>query len=172
MTIMRMEEGLDTGPMLLKEAVPITAETTAPALHDALSEVGARLVLRALAEAPPPVPQPEDGVTYAPKLGPSDRPLDFALDAAMLARRVRALNPWPGTIAAHRGTVLKVLAAVPDAMRTDATPGTILGGGRIACGGGTALRLLRLQRPGKAAQDIDAFLRGYALPDGECLGTP
>jgi len=102
-TIMRMDEGLDTGPMLLAEATPITEETTAPALHDRLSEMGARLILRALAVNPSPVPQPGEGATYAPKLGPADRPLDFRRDAATLARRVRALNPWPGTVAGHRG---------------------------------------------------------------------
>lgn len=171
-TIMRMEEGLDTGPMLLKEAVPITEATTAPVLHDALSAIGARLILRALDENPPPVPQPEQGVTYAPKLGPADRPLDLGLDATTLARRVRALNPWPGTVAVHRGTVLKVLAAAPDTARTEVPPGTILSGGRVACGGGTVLRLLKLQRPGKAAQEIDAFLRGYALAEGERLEAP
>ena len=171
-TIMRMEEGLDTGPMLLAEAVPITDETTAASLHDALAEIGARLILRALAEDPPATPQPGEGVTYAPKLGPADRPLDFRLDAATLARRVRALNPWPGTIAAHRGTVLKVLAAVPEPGHADAPPGTLLGEGRVACGGGTVLRLTRLQRPGRAPQEAEAFLRGYPLPAGERLETP
>jgi methionyl-tRNA formyltransferase len=171
-TIMRMDEGLDTGPMLLAEAVPITAETTAPALHDALSNLGARLILRALADDPSAVPQPAEGATYAPKLGPADRPLDCRLDAATLARRVRALNPWPGTVVAHRGTVLKVLAATDTGERTGAEPGTLLDGGRVACGGGTVLALGMLQRPGKAAQAIGAFLNGYALPPGERLALP
>jgi methionyl-tRNA formyltransferase len=169
---MRMEEGLDTGPMLLAEAVPLTDDTTASDLHDALAEIGARLILRALAENPPAVPQPAEGVTYAPKLGPADRPLAFHLDATTLARRVRALNPWPGTVASHRGTVLKVLAAVAEPAHADASPGTLLGDGRVACGGGTVLRLLRLQRPGKAPQEAGAFLRGYPLPAGERLEAP
>jgi methionyl-tRNA formyltransferase len=171
-TIMRMDEGLDTGPMLLAEATPIGEDTTASALHDALAALGARLILRALAEDPPPVRQPEAGATYAPKLGPADRPLDFRCDAATLARRVRALNPWPGTVAAHRGTVLKLLAAVAEAARTEAEPGTVLAGGRVACGGGTVLSLRRLQRPGKAAQETEAFLRGYPLAPGDRLETP
>jgi methionyl-tRNA formyltransferase len=171
-TIMRMDEGLDTGPMLLAEATPITEETTAPALHDTLAAMGARLILRALAESPTPVPQPAEGATYAPKLGPADRPLDFAQPAPVLARRVRALNPWPGTIAAHRGVVLKILGAVATADRTEAAPGTLLPGGRVACGGGTVLALTRLQRPGKAPQEIGAFLRGTPLPPGERLETP
>ncbi len=171
-TITRMEEGLDSGPILLAERVPITEETTAAELHDRLAELGARLILRALAEDPPAVPQPADGVTYAPKLGPADRPLDFRLDAPTLARRVRALNPWPGTTAVHSGTVLKVLAAQPEPGQVEAEPGTLLGEGRVACGGGTVLRLLRLQRPGRAAQEVEAFLRGYPLPAGERLETP
>jgi methionyl-tRNA formyltransferase len=172
-SIMRMDEGLDTGPVLLAEAVPITEETTAAALHDALAALGARLILRALAEDPPAVPQAAEGATYAPKLGPADRPLDFRLDAATLARRVRALNPWPGTVAEHRGMTLKVLAAAPEREATTDRPcGTLLGGGRVACGGGTVLRLTRLQRPGKAPLEADAFLRGHPLPAGDRLGTP
>jgi methionyl-tRNA formyltransferase len=171
-TIMRMDEGLDTGPMLVAEATPITAETTAAALHDTLAAIGARLILRALAESPAAVPQPAEGATYAPKLGPADRPLDFRLDAMTLARRVRALNPWPGTVASHRGTVVKVLGAVATAERTEAEPGTLLAAGRVACGGGTVLALTRLQRPGKAPQEIEAFLRGTPLPAGERLETP
>lgn len=171
-TIMRMDEGLDTGPMLLAETVPVTDATTAPALHDTLSEMGARLILRALDENPPAVPQPDAGATYAPKLGPADRPLAFGQEAAMLARRVRGLNPWPGTIALHRGVALKVLGAVAVAERTAAEPGTLLPGGRVACGGGTVLALTRVQRPGKAAQEIEAFLRGSPLTPGERLETP
>ena len=171
-TIMRMEEGLDTGPILLAEAVPITEETTALSLHDKLAALGARLILRALAEDPPPVPQPEEGVTYAPKLGPADRALDPRLEAAALARRVRALNPWPGTVLAHRGTALKVLEAVAEPERTGAEPGTHLGAGRLACGGGTVLRLLRLQRPGRAPQEAEAFLRGHPIAPGERLAAP
>eukprot|EP01035_Chromulina_nebulosa_P030980 gene30980-41241_t len=96
-TVMQMDAGLDTGAMLLAEAVPITAQTTASSLHDALSAMGARLVLRALAENPPPVPQPETGATYAPKLTREDGRLDWSQPAEVLDRRIRALNPWPGT---------------------------------------------------------------------------
>ncbi|WP_198377629.1 methionyl-tRNA formyltransferase, partial [Neoroseomonas rubea] len=110
-TIMRMEEGLDTGPMLLKEAVPIGPGATVQALHDALAAIGARLVLRALNEDPPAIPQPEDGATYAPKLTKQDGRLDWAQEAAALERRVRALNPWPGTFFEHGGEQVRVLAA-------------------------------------------------------------
>jgi methionyl-tRNA formyltransferase len=167
-TIMRMEEGLDTGPMLLKEATPISAETTVQALHDSLAEIGARLILRALAEDPPGIPQPDEGVTYAPKLTKEDGRLDWTQDAATLERRVRALNPWPGTFFGHGGEQVRVLAArvEPGA----GAPGTVLDDAAlIACGAG-ALRLTRLQRPGRAPLPADAFLRGCALPRGSVLG--
>ncbi|MGH7210301.1 MAG: methionyl-tRNA formyltransferase, partial [Acetobacteraceae bacterium] len=95
-TIMRMDEGLDTGPMLLVESVPITEATTSALLHDRLAEIGARLVLRALAENPPAVPQP-DGATYAPKLSREDGRIDWTNSAEAIARQVRAFDPWPGT---------------------------------------------------------------------------
>ncbi|MBW8269534.1 methionyl-tRNA formyltransferase [Caldovatus aquaticus] len=170
-TIMRMDEGLDTGPILLREAVPIGPRTTAQELHDRLAELGAQLILRALAENPPAVPQPAEGVTYAPKLTKADGRLDWREDAAALDRRVRALNPWPGTFFEHAGTTIRVLAAEPAAGEPGARPGTVLDATpRIACGGGTALRLLCLQRPGRAPLPAEEFLRGYALPPGTVLG--
>jgi methionyl-tRNA formyltransferase len=167
-TVMQMEAGLDTGPMLLREAVPITATTTTPALHDELAALGARLILRALAESPPPVPQPEHGASYAPKLSRDDAALDWTRDAAVLDRRVRALNPWPGTITTLAGAPLKVLAVAPEA--GDGPPGTLLDDRLlVACGAG-ALRLLRVQAPGRAAMDAGAFLRGHPVPAGGRLG--
>jgi methionyl-tRNA formyltransferase len=160
-TIMQMEEGLDTGPMLLREAVPLGPRMTTPELHDALSAIGARLVLRALREAPQPVPQPEEGATYAPKLGKEDGRLDWTRDAAMLDRQVRALNPWPGTWFTLGTEAIRVTEAEP--AEGDAPPGTVLQDATVACGRG-ALRLLRLQRPGRAPLPADAFLRGFALP--------
>jgi methionyl-tRNA formyltransferase len=169
-TIMRMDEGLDTGPMLLAEAVPIGPETTASTLHDTLAALGARLILRALAENPPAVPQPDEGVTYAPKLTREDGRIDWSRDAAAIDRQVRALNPWPGTHTRHGEEVLKVLGAAPLPERTEAPPGSVLEAGRVACGGGTVLRLTRLQRAGRAPQEIGAFLRGYPLAPGDRLG--
>jgi methionyl-tRNA formyltransferase len=169
-TIMRMEEGLDTGPMLLRAAVPIGPRTTTPELHDSLAALGGPLVLRALAENPAPVPQPEDGVTYAPKLGKEDGRLDWSQDAAALDRRVRALNPWPGTFFRHGEDVVRLLAAEPEEGPSGAAPGTVLDETpRIACGQGV-LRLTRLQRAGRGAMPADAFLRGYPLPPGSVLG--
>lgn len=169
-TIMRMDEGLDTGPMLLKGTVPIGPRAGTAEIHDALAALGARLILEALERDPPAVPQPEAGATYAPKLGKADGKLDWTLDAAALDRRVRALNPWPGTYFEQDGEAIRVLAAEP-AGATDAAPGTVLDGApAIACGNGTALRLTRLQRPGRAPLPAAAFLRGFPLPPGAVLG--
>ncbi|WP_114375986.1 methionyl-tRNA formyltransferase [Elioraea thermophila] len=166
-TIMRMDEGLDTGPMLLKEAVPIGPRDTAASLHDRLAEVGARLILRALAEDPPAVPQPAEGVTYAPKLSRADGAIDWTRPAWEIDRKVRAFDPWPGTTARVGTETVKVLAAEPVEERCEAAPGTLLDdAGRVACGDGTVLRLLRLQRPGRAAQEAAACLRGLRLAPG------
>jgi methionyl-tRNA formyltransferase len=160
-TIMRMDEGLDTGAMLLREAVPIGPRTTTPDLHDTLAALGARLILRALAEHPVPQPQPEHGVTYAGKLSREDGRLDFTRNATALDRQVRALTPWPGTFASLAGETLKILTAEPAAAA--GPPGAILDASfTVGCGSG-ALRLLRVQRPGKPAMPGDAFLRGLAF---------
>ena len=167
-TIMRMDEGLDTGPMLLSEAIALGPDITAATLHDALAEMGARLILRALDEQPAPVPQPAGGATYAPKLGKADARLDWTQDAAALDRRVRGLNPWPGTFALLGGATLRVLAAAPVA--GNGVPGTVLDDRlTVACGDG-ALRLTRVQVPGRTALEADAFLRGHPVPPGTVLG--
>ncbi len=166
-TIMQMEAGLDTGPMLLKGSVPIGPRGTTPELHDALAAIGADLILRTLADPPAPVPQPVDGVTYATKLTKADGVLDWAQDAAALDRQVRALNPWPGTFFTHAGEPIRVLAAEPAA--GSGPPGTVLDeAAAIACGQG-ALRLLRLQRPGRGPLPAAEFLRGFPLAPGVVL---
>jgi methionyl-tRNA formyltransferase len=166
-TIMQMDAGLDTGAMLLREAVPIGADTTATALHDALAALGARLILRALAERPAPRPQP-DGATYAAKLTREDGRIDWTRTAAHIDRQVRALNPWPGTFTLLDGQVLKILAAAPEDRAGPA--GEVLDGGlAIGCGEG-AVRLLRVQLPGRAALATEAFLRGHPMPAGTRLG--
>lgn len=157
-TIMQMEAGLDTGPMLMRESVPIEARTTAPDLHDALATLGARLILRVLREWPPPVPQPAAGVTYAAKLTREDGRIDWQQGADEIDRQVRALNPWPGTFCRLGSETLKVLAA--EQAPGSGAPGTILDGSfTVACGSG-ALRVLRAQRPGRPAMAGDALLRG------------
>ncbi|MBN9510046.1 MAG: methionyl-tRNA formyltransferase [Alphaproteobacteria bacterium] len=166
-TIMQMDAGLDTGAMLLQAAVPMTATTTAAELHDVLADLGAHMILRALDEDPPARPQPADGATYAPKLTRADGRLDWAQDAATLARRVRALNPWPGTFAMLDGGMLKILAA--RAEPGHGAPGCALDDALLVAAGADALRLLRVQAPGRAAMDAAAFLRGHPVPVGACL---
>lgn len=179
-TIMQMDAGLDTGAMLLKEAVPITPTTTASSLHDALAGLGARMIVTALAGLSAGTltaePQPEDGVTYAAKLTREDGRLDWSRDAAFVERQVRALTPWPGCwfdLGTGSGTErIKVLAAEPAGEAAGATAGTLLDGRMtVACGDGRAVRLVRVQRPGKAAVDGEAFLRGFAVPVGTVLGA-
>lgn len=170
-TIMQMEAGLDTGPMLLREAVPITQHTTATSLHDALSALGGQLAVRALAEKPTATPQPEEGATYAPMLTREDGRLDWTQSAHALDLRIRALTPWPGTFTVQAdGTVLKIGAATPLPERKHtATPGTALDDAlTIACDEG-ALRLTRLQKPGRGMMDAEAFLRGQPMPAGTRL---
>jgi methionyl-tRNA formyltransferase len=167
-TIMQMDAGLDTGPMLLSEAVPIGPRTTSGALHDALAPLGARLILRVLAENPPPVPQPAEGATYAPKLTREDGRIDWTRDAAAIERQVRAFDPWPGTFTSIQGTVLKVLAT--ELAEGAGAPGTVIDSRfTIACGQG-ALRLTGVQLGGRAALSAEAFLRGHRVPAGTVLG--
>jgi methionyl-tRNA formyltransferase len=178
-TIMRMTAGLDTGPMLLREAVPITTSTTTAALHDQLAEIGARLILEALSANPTPVPQDEAAATYAPKLARDDGRIDWAQPATLIDRRIRAFDPWPGTFTTLAGTVLKILgarvidASLIDASLIDATgqPGTVLDSAlTIACGT-AALRPLRVQLSGRAPMETEAFLRGHPVAPGTVLGS-
>jgi methionyl-tRNA formyltransferase len=168
-TVMQMDAGLDTGPMLLREAVPITPQTTFGALHDVLASVGARLILRALDEDPTSVPQPADGASYAPKLSREDGRLDWREDAQALDRRVRAFDPWPGTFTLLDGAPLKVLGVHPVACE-GAIPGTVLDDALTVACGRDALRLTRVQLPGRAALDAAAFLRGHPVRRGTLLG--
>jgi methionyl-tRNA formyltransferase len=176
-TIMRMDEGLDTGPMLLAERTPISAADTAETVHDRLAELGGRLIVSTLdalvARTIEPVPQPDDGVTYAHKLGKEEGALDWRRPAAELERKVRAFHPWPGTWFDVAGERIKVLGAA--LTLAGGTPGTVSVGRDgfpvVTCGVG-GLKLLKLQRAGKSAQTADAFLRGFALAAGTVLAPP
>ncbi len=171
-TVMQMEEGLDTGPMLVEAEVPIGADTTGQDLHDALAPLGARLILQALERAPVPRPQPEAGVTYAPKLSREDGRLDWSEPALSLDRRIRAMNPWPGAFTQLDGQPVKIVGAIPDPLADTggAAPGAILDHRLTVCTGQGTLRVTRLQLPGRALLDAEAFLRGRRLPAGHRLG--
>ncbi|WP_221238420.1 methionyl-tRNA formyltransferase [Roseospira visakhapatnamensis] len=175
-TIMRMEAGLDTGPMLLAGSVPIGADANAGTLHDALSALGAPLLLRALAGwatgTLPATPQPTEGVTYAAKIDKAESRLDWSRAAPDVDRHVRGITPAPGAFFTHGEDRIKVLACTPVVEgRPETPPGTVLDTApTVACGEGTALRLRVLQRAGKAPLEAEAFLRGHPLPPGTVLG--
>ena len=169
---MRMEAGLDTGPMLLKESLPITHTDTAGTLHDKLAELGARLIVKALHRMEqcklPGELQPTEGVTYAVKLDKAEAVIDWRLPAATLARVVRAYNPFPGAVARIDGQAVKIWGAEPASGLGE--PGMVLATGAdgivVACGEG-ALRLIELQKSGGKRLPAADFLRGYALKPGQ-----
>lgn len=178
-TIMQMEAGLDTGPMILQRKVAIAPQTNAEMLHDRLAALAAETINEALegfdSGRLAPVPQPEAGVTYAAKLDKAEGRLDWHDSAAELDRRVRAFTPWPGAFfeaAGEKGAErvperIKVLAAEP--LPDSGEAGRVLDDkATVACGAG-ALRLTRLQRAGKAPMAAEAFLRGFALTKGTVL---
>jgi methionyl-tRNA formyltransferase len=180
-TIMQMDAGLDTGPILLQRAVPIAPEMTAAGLSAELAALGGHLILEALegvAEGTvAPRPQPEGGVTYAHKITREDSRLNWRLAAAVLERQVRALDPWPGAFFEapqnkNGSERIRVLAAAVLPGTSGKPPGTVLDDRlSIACGE-EVLRPLRLQRPGRAALEAPAFLRGFPIAAGTSLPCP
>lgn len=158
---MQMDEGLDTGAVLLRAATPIGPRETAGQLYERLAALGADLAVRTLAELDTltPVPQPEAGVTYARMLEKADGRLDLTRDAAALDAQVRGLSPWPGAYASFRGEPLKILEAEPVDAAPAGDPGTI-GRGAVVRTGSGGLRLLRVQLPGKKPVSGDDFMNG------------
>ncbi|WP_298720615.1 methionyl-tRNA formyltransferase [uncultured Ferrovibrio sp.] len=169
---MKMDAGLDTGPVLECERVKIGPRMTVSELHDELARIGAPLMVRAVHAYADgkiePKPQPDEGVTYAAKLSKDEGRIDWSRSAVEIDRMVRALNPGPGTFfETESGERIKLLAAEPVAAKGE--PGLVIDDPVIvACGEG-ALKLLKLQRAGKGAMEADAFLRGYPLPKGTRL---
>ena len=174
-TTMRMEEGLDAGPILLQEETEIGAEETADELSRRLAGMGSSLVVRTLERLETgdlaARPQPAEGVTYAPRLTRDSGRVDWRLTAREIRDRGRAFTPWPGLTAELRGEPVKVTAAGVGEGAAGAPPGTILGlrEGRlaVACSGGTVLEISALQRPGKRALSAADFVNGERLQAGE-----
>jgi methionyl-tRNA formyltransferase len=166
-TIMQMDEGLDTGAMRLWEATPIGPGDTGATLHDRLAALGARLVVQALAQLQsgtlPLVPQPAGGACYARKIDKAEALLDWAQPAAVLERRIRAFDPAPGCSATLAGVPLKLWRAAVQPGAAGAAPGQRLAAGRgrllVACGEG-ALELLELQPLGGRRMAAAEWLRG------------
>ncbi|HSV70301.1 MAG TPA: methionyl-tRNA formyltransferase [Methylibium sp.] len=175
-TIMQMDEGLDTGDMLMTERETIRADDTTATLHDRLALLGGRLIVEALETAAGGAlvarPQPVEGVSYAHKIAKSEAAIDWSQPAAVIERRVRAFDPFPGASLECAGETLKLWRA---AVALGAgRPGTVLAAGegqlRVACGSG-ALDLLQLQRPGGRRVAVREFLAGHAaLHEGARLG--
>jgi methionyl-tRNA formyltransferase len=172
-TIMQMEEGLDTGPMLMIERVAIGAADTTATLHDTLAALGARMIvaaLRKMEQGPlEAVVQPEAGVTYAAKISKEEARLDFGQSAQELGRRIRAFNPFPGAQALVNGVTIKIWGAEAIDADTRALPGQVLAadathGIVVACKSGT-LRLTELQKPGGKRLPAAEFLKGFPLAE-------
>ena len=165
-TIMQMEAGLDTGPMLLAEAIDIDAQDSTGSLHDRLAALGGRLVVEALArfDRLVPVPQPANGVTYASKIEKAEAQLDWAQPATVLARKLRAFNPFPGAVVTLAGEAVKAWRG--EAVAGSGRPGQVLAadaeGIVVACGEG-ALRLTELQKAGGRRLASADFLHGSPL---------
>jgi methionyl-tRNA formyltransferase len=180
-TLMQMDVGLDTGAMISEARTAISVDDTTATLHDRLAQDGAKLIVEALIELErtgklAATPQPADGVTYAEKIGKQEAALDWRRPAAVLARQVRAFDPFPGGVGTlEDGTSIKLWAAVPTDEQARSAPGTITGispdGVVVACGEG-ALRLTQLQKPGGKRLPVREFLAGSTLAVGQRFQLP
>ena len=173
-TIMQMEEGLDTGPMLLVERTPITPQDTTATLHDKLAAMGAQMMVKVLRKMEhgvvEAVPQPEQGVTYANKILKEEAALDFSQPAREIHRKIRAFNPFPGAHGDVNGTTIKLWGAEVLDESSNAAAGQVIAadaqhGIVVACGEGT-LRLTQLQKPGGKRLPATEFIKGFPL-DGQ-----
>ncbi len=175
-TIMQMEAGLDTGPIMLAEAMPIGLDMTAGELHDRLAALGARLIVTALASRDQPpfgaVAQPEAGVTYAAKIRKSEALIDWQCEAEQVLRTVRAFAPVPGAAASLAGSVIKLHQAhLAGGLPPACLPGTVVAVGEaieVACAD-RVIAVTRLQRAGGRPQSASEFLRGHPVRPGERL---
>jgi methionyl-tRNA formyltransferase len=175
-TIMQMDAGLDTGPMLARHVLPIAADDDAQTLHDKLAALGAEAVVRTLADLASgrakPVPQPESGASYARKIGKEDGEIDWQRPCAELERQVRAMRPAPGARTLLGGVQLKIWHG--RCATGSGAPGSVLDAGAagvlVACGEG-ALLVTELQRAGGTRLSAAEFLRGFPVRIGDRLGT-
>ncbi len=162
--IMRMEAGLDTGPVLLEARTRIGAEETTADLHDRLSAMGARLIVEALSrlDSLVPVPQDGEGVTYAAKIDKAEARIDWSAPAGEVDRLIRGLSPFPGAWTEIAGERVKLLRS--RIAEGSGRPGAVLGGFTIACGTG-AVEITEAQREGKRPMRGEDLLRGLSLPE-------
>jgi methionyl-tRNA formyltransferase len=175
-TIMQMDAGLDTGDMLLREALQIGDDSTAR-LHDRLAALGGRMIVDALRQAEAGTlvrtPQPAEGVTYAHKVEKHEAQVDWAQDAAAIVRRVRAFDPFPGATSVLDGESIKLWSAQVQAGSTAEAPGTVLGAGPAGidvAAQGSVVTLTQLQRAGGKRLAAADFLRGFDVKAGQVFG--
>jgi methionyl-tRNA formyltransferase len=176
-TIMQMDVGLDTGPMLLERVTPIDARETGETLHDRLSTLGAEAVLEAIdaiaAGTAKPVEQPKEGATYAAKIKKEEASIDWSKSAVEIDRHVRAFNPWPIAETRWNGQQLRIWEAAPLDKKASAAPGTVIAtssdGIEVATGDGV-LQLTRVQAAGRKAMPAADFLRAHR-PEGAVFGS-
>lgn len=174
-TLMQMDEGLDTGPMIAMEKIPLTSETTASSLHDALAILGAEMIVKAAGDLAAheklhATPQDNAGATYASLLKKEDGIIDWKKSAVDIDRQIRALNPWPGTWANFEGKRMKILSAIPSPQPSPGGRGS-LGvvldkTGNILCGENTSLQITLLQPEGKKPMDLASALNGGYIKIG------
>lgn len=175
--IMRMDEGLDTGPVCARAPIPIGPDMTAGELHDVMAARGASLMVEALASlergALACTPQPSDGVTYAAKIDKAEARIDWTRSAADVHNHIRGLSPWPGAYfeVMHEGRNERIKVLRAETVETSGEPGTILDDqGTIACAEG-AIRLIEVQRAGKRPMSLAELLRGFTLAAGTNVVT-
>jgi methionyl-tRNA formyltransferase len=174
-SIMQMDEGLDTGTVISMQAVPITAQTTSAMLHDQLATLGGTMIVDVLGRLMreghvESTPQPEDGMTYAAKLDKMEGRIDWNETADDIARRIRAFTPWPGTWTVDDdGKRIKIITAAVESGRMTGAPGQVGDGGQVTCGRGSVLRLMQVQPEGKKPMDAAAAMNGGYLKPGSVL---
>jgi methionyl-tRNA formyltransferase len=176
-TTMLLNEGLDTGDILLQKEMPIVPDDTALTLDPKLAAIGADLLIETLRGLEKgtlrPAPQDNSRATLAPILKKEDGLVGFHRTAAEISNRLRGFQPWPGAYTVFRGKNLKIVSARPSELYAELTPGELLAAGDrlfAGCGGDSSLELLELQPEGKKAMAARAFLSGYRLQAGERLG--
>lgn len=171
-TIMQMDEGLDTGDMLLKDEVPITDHSTTAELHDSLAQMGADLILKSLQNHAKgdwhPIKQNDSESNYAPKLEKSEGQLSFEMSADQIDRCVRALNPWPGAYLPYKGDMIKVLETHKVKEAENEKPGILLSSERLVLSTQKdAIELISVQKPGRSKISGADFIRGERLTRGD-----
>jgi methionyl-tRNA formyltransferase len=173
-SIMQMEEGLDTGPMLSMERLPIATDDTTGSLHDKLAALGSKMIVEAMRKLEQgglsSTPQPDEGANYAAKITKEEAALDFSQSAESIARKIRAFNPFPGASASFNGVAVKLWRANAVQTAPGVAPGQVIAAGAqtdviVACGEG-ALRVTELQKPGGKRLPAAEFLKGFPMEGG------